>query len=115
MDKLKKEKTNNREDSGREETVLVYSCQCENCPEHFEVVDWAKELAKKRVAYDGEEIGTAEALSMEQVLPALLPKCVAASLYALDMVTWLVAKFAVKGWWWKDGWVGSPPSLQFVW
>ena len=29
VDKLKKtEKTNNREDSGREETVLVYRCQC---------------------------------------------------------------------------------------
>ena len=28
VDKLKKKKTNNREDSGREETVLVYRCQC---------------------------------------------------------------------------------------
>ena len=27
VDKLKKKK-NNREDSGREETVLVYKCQC---------------------------------------------------------------------------------------
>ena len=28
VDKLKKTKKNNREDSGREETVLVYRCQC---------------------------------------------------------------------------------------
>ena len=28
VDKLKKKKTNNKEDSGKEETVLVYRCQC---------------------------------------------------------------------------------------
>ena len=28
VDKLKRKKTNNKEDSGREETVSVYRCQC---------------------------------------------------------------------------------------
>ena len=30
VDKLKKKNKNNREDSGKEETVLVYRCQCYN-------------------------------------------------------------------------------------
>ena len=34
------------------------------------------------MAYDGEEVGTPETLTMEQVLPALSPQGVAASLYA---------------------------------
>ena len=33
-----------------------------------------KKLAKKRVAYHGKEKGTAETLTMEQVLPALPPE-----------------------------------------
>ena len=37
------------------------------------------------MAYDGEEVGTAETLTMEQVLPALLPEGVAASLHAPDV------------------------------
>ena len=56
-----------------------------NSPENFELIDWARELSKNRMAYDGEEVGTAETLTMEQVLPALHPEGVAASLYAPDV------------------------------
>ena len=45
----------------------------------FDVIGWAKELSKKRVAFDGEEVGTAET--------ALRPKRVAASLYAPDVAS----------------------------
>eukprot|EP00959_Pyramimonas_sp_CCMP1952_P185141 3871359-Pyramimonas_sp.AAC.1 len=56
-----------------------------SCPTPLTPTDWAAELAKKRVAYDGEEIGTAETLSVEQVLPALPPKGIAASVEAVDL------------------------------
>ena len=41
--------------------------------------DGVRELAKKRVAYGGEEVGTAETLMLEQVLLGLPPKGVAGS------------------------------------
>ena len=43
-------------------------------PASFEVTHWAKELAKKRVACDAEEFGTAMTFIMERVLPAFPKK-----------------------------------------
>ena len=58
-------------------------------PGNVEVIDLAKELAKNRVAYDGEERGAAETLTMEQ-LPALPPQVW--QLLSVRLI-WLVAKF----------------------
>ena len=57
------------------------------CPETFEHHDWPAELAKKRVSYDGEEIATAERVTLEQVRLALPPRGVAASLDAAALST----------------------------
>ncbi|CAK0841845.1 unnamed protein product [Prorocentrum cordatum] len=54
-------------------------------PEPVGPTDWARELAKKRVAYDGEEVGTAETPTVEQVLPALPPVGIAASVEAVPL------------------------------
>ena len=61
-------------------------------PAAMEPVDWAKELAKKRVAYDGEEVGTAETLTVEQVLPALPPEGIAASVEAAPLCEGVVRR-----------------------
>ncbi len=56
-------------------------------PSVLEPVAWAEELAKKRVAYDGEEVGTAESLTLEQVAPGLPPAGVAGKLCAASLCT----------------------------
>ena len=65
--------------------------------EHFEVVDWANEPAKKRVACDGEERGTAE---HGAGAPSSSPKNVwAASLYAPDVACGQVRSGAPRKVW----------------
>lgn len=46
-----------------------------------------EELKKKRVNYQGEEMGTCHRLTLEQVLPALPPKEHAASINAIDFLS----------------------------
>lgn len=56
-------------------------------PSELEPVARAEELAKKRVAYDGEEAGTADSLTLEQVASALPPAGVASKLFAAPLST----------------------------
>ena len=54
--------------------------------------DWAADLASRKVSYEGEDIGHAEKLTVEQVLPGLPPAGVAGSLPAADLATGFVKR-----------------------
>jgi len=52
--------------------------------------DWKTMLAAKSVGYDGEEVHSAEMMTLEQIVAALPPKGVAASVEAADVATGFV-------------------------